>query len=138
MITVKTIIPVSLNDAWNFWTGPEHIEKWNFASEDWHCPKAVNDLRTGGTFSYTMAAKDGSAAFDFNGTYTSIVPLSVISYQIEDGRKVIVEFEFAEGSTQITERFEPENIHSHELQQQGWQSILDEFSRYATKHGSGK
>jgi len=138
MITVKTTIPLSLKEVWDFWTSPEHIEKWNFASEDWHCPKAVNDLRPDGKFSYTMAAKDGSVAFDFTGKYTSILPFSAISYQIEDGRKVTVEFEFKEGSTHITERFEPETIHSHELQQQGWQSILDEFGRYATKQGGVK
>ena len=26
---------------------PEHIIHWNFASDDWHCPTAENDLIIG-------------------------------------------------------------------------------------------
>lgn len=132
MITIQTTIKVPINKAWDYWTNPEHITKWNFASTDWHCPKAENNFIKGGSFSYTMAAIDGSAEFDFKGTYEVIEPLKRIQYKIEDGRKVNIFFEIsAEDFVKITEQFEPEKIHAEDLQQQGWQSILNQFKKYA-------
>ncbi len=131
MITVQTIVPTSIEKAWKLWTQPEHITQWNNASDDWHCPKATNDLKVGGTFSFTMASKDGQMSFDFEGTYTNVITLSVIEYAIIDGRKVIIHFEKTEHGIQITESFEPENVHSEELQRDGWQAILNNFKKYS-------
>lgn len=130
-ITVEAIVNVPVDKAWQFWTIPEHIIQWNNASDDWHTPKAENDLREGATFCYTMAAKDGSFSFDFAGTYNRIAEYELITYTIGDGRKVQVHFKAEGDSTTITEIFEAENIHSPELQKQGWQAILNNFKRYA-------
>lgn len=130
-ITVETTIAKDVETVWKLWTGPEHVQAWNHASDDWECPKAMNDLRVGGHFSAIMAAKDGSASFDFNGTYTAVDPLIRIEYTMEGGRQVSVDFESVEGGTNITEMFEPEDLNSRELQRSGWQSILDSFKRYA-------
>lgn len=130
MINVQTTVLISLEKAWKLWTQPEHITQWNNASDDWHCPKATNDLKVGGTFSYTMASKDGEMSFDFEGTYTNVMPLSVIEYTIIDGRKVIIHFEKTENGIQITESFEPETIHSEELQRDGWQAIVYNYKKY--------
>ena len=73
MIQVETQIQTSLEIVWDCFTNPKHIVHWNFASPDWHCPKATNDLIEGGEFHYTMAAKDGSFEFDFWGTFQQIV-----------------------------------------------------------------
>lgn len=129
-ITVKTTLDVSLEEVWNKFTQPEHIVNWNFASEDWHCPKAENHLDVGKNFVYTMASKDGEMSFDFTGTYQEIVPLKKIVYHIADGRKVTVKFDVMDGKVILTENFEPENIHSTTLQRDGWQSILDNFKKY--------
>ncbi len=131
MITVQTTVKASLEKVWAFWTQPEHIMQWNNASDDWHCPKASNDLKTGGKFSYTMAAKDGSMSFDFEGTYTNVTKFSLIEYHIIDGRKVIISFEETLDGVIIKESFDPENIHPEELQQQGWQAILNNFKQYS-------
>jgi uncharacterized protein YndB with AHSA1/START domain len=131
MITVQTIVPTSIEKAWELWTQPQHITQWNNASDDWHCPKATNDLKVSGAFSFTMASKDGQMSFDFEGTYTNIKPLSVIEYSIIDGRKVKILFEEKEDGIQITESFEPENVHSEELQRDGWQAILNNFKKYS-------
>lgn len=130
-ITVETTIVKDVETVWKLWTGPEHIQAWNHASDDWECPKAENDLRVGGHFSAIMAAKDGSVSFDFNGAYTVVDPLIRIEYTMEGGRQVSVDFESVEGGTKITEMFEPEDLNSRELQRSGWQSILDSFKRYA-------
>ncbi|MBL7885680.1 MAG: SRPBCC family protein [Flavobacterium sp.] len=130
MITVQTTVKASLEKVWAFWTQPEHIMQWNNASDDWHCPKASSDLKTGGKFSYTMAAKDGSMSFDFEGTYTNVTKFSLIEYHIIDGRKVIISFEETLDGVIIKESFDPENIHPEELQQQGWQAILNNFKKY--------
>lgn len=130
MITVQNTVNASLEKAWQFWTQPEHVMQWNNASDDWHCPKASNDLKVGGKFNYTMAAKDGSMSFDFEGEYTKVEDYSLIEYDIIDGRKVIIQFEKKEQGIQITESFEPENMHPEEFQQQGWQAILNNFKKY--------
>ena len=72
-ITVETRINATVDKVWEFWTTPEHIVKWNNASDDWHTPSAENDLRTGGKFSSRMEAKDGSVGFNFEGYYDDVV-----------------------------------------------------------------
>lgn len=130
MITVTTLVRTSPQKAWKYWTQAYHITKWNAASDDWHTPTAENDLRPGGRFSSRMEAKDGSMGFDFTGVYDQVEEHSLIAYTLDDGRTVRVEFSDENGDTQIVESFDPESTNSHELQQQGWQSILDNFSKY--------
>lgn len=130
MIAVQTTVHASIEKAWEMWTQPEHIMQWNNASDDWHCPKATNDLKVGGKFNYTMASKDGAMSFDFEGDYSKVALFSLIEYQIIDGRKVIVQFEKTNDGVQITESFEPENVHTEELQRDGWQAILNNFKKH--------
>ena len=130
-LIVTTTINAPIEKVWELFTNAEHIINWNFAHESWHCPKAENNLETGGEFFYTMAAKDKSASFVFHGTYTESVPHQKIEYHIEDGRKVEIFFySLDENTTEIFERFEPENINALEMQEQGWQSILNQFKEY--------
>jgi uncharacterized protein YndB with AHSA1/START domain len=129
-ITVTTKVKGTINKVWDCWTNPEHIIHWNFASDDWHCPQAKNDLRVDGKFSYTMAAKDGSMSFDLEGTYLSVVTHEKIELKLADERKVTVTFNKTADQIEIAESFEAENIHSHEQQQFGWQCILDNFKKY--------
>jgi len=129
-ITVQAAISVTPEEAWKRWTEPEHIVKWNHASDDWHTPWAKNDLRPGGSFVSRMETRDGSAGFDFGGTYEEVITNKLIIYHIADGRRVTVTFENENGNTRVTENFEAETVHSPELQQQGWQSILNNFKKY--------
>ncbi|MFC5283803.1 SRPBCC family protein [Pedobacter alpinus] len=130
MITVETIVSNQLNKVWDAWTNPEHIIKWNFASNDWHCPKAENDLRKDGKFSYTMAAKDGSFSFDFWGTHTNIEESKLIETILGDGRKMKVTFTEENGGVKVIEDFEPENENPIDLQKTGWQAILNNFKKH--------
>lgn len=130
VLTVQNNINAPLEKVWQYWSEPEHIVNWNHASDDWHSPKAENDLRTGGRFVSTMAAKDGSMSFDFEGVYDEVIPQQRIAYTMADGRKVEVTFKSNDDSTEVIEAFEAENIHSLEMQQAGWQAILDNFKKY--------
>ncbi len=130
MITVKTTINAPLEKVWSFWNEPKHITNWYFASDDWHSPNAENDLKVGGKFLYRMEAKDGSFGFDFNGIYDVVELNKLIEYKIEGGRKVNISFTSNADTTTITETFEPENENSLELQQGGWQAILNNFKKY--------
>jgi uncharacterized protein YndB with AHSA1/START domain len=130
LITAEVTVNVSVEKAWEFWTNPEHIIHWNNASEDWFTPKAENDLQQGGKFVYRMEAKDGSFAFDFEGTYDEVKTNELLAYSIADGRKVTVAFDGNEKETKVTESFEPETVNAIEMQQAGWQSILDNFKKY--------
>ncbi|UHA58704.1 SRPBCC family protein [Metabacillus litoralis] len=126
-ITVETNVQASVEKVWTFWTDPIHITKWNFASDEWHSPFAENDLREGGKFTSRMEAKDGSFGFDFGGVYDEIKLHEVIAYTMEDGRKVRISFKDRAGETEIIETFDAETSHSIEVQQQGWQAILNNF-----------
>ena len=129
-ITITATVNAPVETVWDAWSNPEHIKKWNSASDDWHTPHAENDLRTGGKFLSRMEAKDGSWGFDFGGEYDEVVTHKKIAYTMGDGRKVNVLFEpVAEGVT-ITETFDPETQNSLEMQRDGWQAILDNFKKY--------
>ncbi len=130
-ITVETTVNAPVEKVWKLWTLPEHITKWCNASEDWHAPKAENDLRVGGKFLTRMEAKDGSFGFDFTGIYDEVVTHKLISYKLEDGRKVSIRFTSNGNTTIVTEEFEPENENPLEMQKGGWQAILNNFKKYA-------
>ena len=129
-ITVETTIQAPVEKVWKYWTQPEHIINWSFASDDWHTPAAENDLREGGKFSSTMAAKDGSMSFDFGGVYTKVDEHKVIEYTLDDGRTVAITFSAEGGVTKIVETFEAETENAVEFQQAGWQAILNNFKKY--------
>ena len=131
LIKIETVVSVPLEKAWEIWTTPEHVEKWNHASDDWFTPKAENDLRSGGKFNYRMEAKDGSFGFDFWGIYDEIIIQRLISYTLGDGRKVTINFSSVGDYSIVEEVFEPETTNSIELQKTGWQAILDNFKNYA-------
>jgi uncharacterized protein YndB with AHSA1/START domain len=129
-ITVESTIQAPVEKVWKFWSGPEHITRWNHASDDWHSPFAENDLRVGGKFLARMEAKDGSFGFDFGGVYDQVKTNELIAYTLGDGRKVSVHFTSEGGETRVVETFEAEDTHSIEMQRGGWQAILDNFKKY--------
>ena len=131
IITIENTVNAPVEKVWECWTKPEHITQWNNASDDWHTPHAENDLRMGGSFVSRMEAKDGSMGFDFGGVYDSVINNDYIGYTMDDGRKVKITF-FSDGDkTKVVESFEAENENSIEMQQGGWQAILDNFKKYA-------
>jgi len=133
-ITVETTIAAPIERVWTFYTDPAHIIAWNSPSDDWHTPKAINDLKVGGVFNVRMEAKDGSQGFDFRGTYDEVVLHKVIRYSMDDGRRVSVAFDDSSGSTHISVTFEPETQNPIEVQRGGWQAILDNFKSYVQTH----
>lgn len=130
VITIASTVDAPVAKVWEYWTKPEHVKKWNAASDDWHTTRAENDLREGGNFSFRMEARDGSFGFDFGGVYDVVTPNEYIEFTLGDGRKVDVTFKKQGEATAITENFEAENMHSLEMQKGGWQSILDNFKKY--------
>jgi uncharacterized protein YndB with AHSA1/START domain len=129
-ITVEATVNAPIEKVWKSWIEPDHIVKWNYASDDWHSPWAKADFREGGSFSARMEAKDGSMGFDFGGVYDVIRPNEYIEYTIGDGRKVQVTFTKQGNATKVVETFEAENTHPVEFQKAGWQAILDNFKKY--------
>ena len=129
-ITIETTINAPIEKVWEYWNKPEHITQWAFASDDWEAPKAQNDLRIGGKFTTTMAAKDGSESFDFTGEYTMVTEHNLIEYTMSDGRHVKVEFSETPEGVKVTETFDPERENPQEMQKDGWQSILNNFKKH--------
>jgi uncharacterized protein YndB with AHSA1/START domain len=132
-ITISASIKAPVEKVWAKFTDPEDVKQWNNASDDWHTPSAVNDLRVGGKFVYTMAARDGSFSFDFGGEYDNVIENQLIEYTIGDGRKVSVIFSGKDDETRIEEIFEAETENPVEMQQQGWQAILNNFKAYVER-----
>ena len=134
--TFKTLsVHVTVNEpiekVWRNFTHPEDIVHWYNASEDWHAPRATNDLRTGGKFLTRMEAKDGSFGFDFEGVYSEVIDYKLIVYGLADGRQVQVKFlELNRKTTEVLEVFDAETVNPLEMQQTGWQNILNNFKRY--------
>ncbi|MGH2564634.1 MAG: SRPBCC family protein, partial [Ginsengibacter sp.] len=126
-ITVENTVNASIERVWKYWTLPEHIMKWNNASDDWHTPHAENNLHIGGSFLSRMEAKDGTFGFDFGGVYDAITINKYIEYTLGDGRKVKITFAPLGNTTKVSEDFEAESQNSVELQRGGWQAILDNF-----------
>src|SRR6478672_10556378 len=129
-ITVETTVNAPIQKVWDYWTKPEHITKWNAASDDWHTPWAENDLRVGGKFKNRMEAKDGSFGFDFEGIYDQVIPNQEITYTLGDGRKATTWFAEQGGKTHLTTTFDSETQNDPEFQKQGWQAILNNFVKY--------
>lgn len=129
-ISIETTVSAPVAKVWEYYNKPEHITKWNFAIDTWHCPSAENDLRVGGKLSYRMEAKDGSVGFDFWATYDEIVPHKRIAYTLGDGRKVETTFVEQDSKTKVVTVFEAESENPAEMQKNGWQAILDNFKKY--------
>ncbi|NDH67600.1 MAG: hypothetical protein EBY22_06770 [Gammaproteobacteria bacterium] len=128
-ITVETVVNAPIAKVWNAYTTPDEITKWNFAVDDWHCPRASGDLRVGGAFSSRMEAKDGSMGFDFAGTYTKIVEHKLIEYSFGD-RTAQVEFVPTGNAVTVRVTFDAESENPVEMQRGGWQAILNNFSKH--------
>lgn len=133
-ITVSATIHADGKKTWDYYTGAEHIIKWNFADPSWCCPSATNDMRTGGKYSARMEAKDGSFGFDFEVIYDEVVDGERFSYTMLDGRKASVDFRKNADQTDVTISFDPENENPVEFQKAGWQAILDNFKNYTEAH----
>ena len=131
-ITVETVVDAPIEEVWRAYSAPEDIEQWNAASDDWHTTESRVDLRPGGSFSSRMEAKDGSAGFDFAGTYTKVVENELIEYSFGD-REARVEFSEAPGGVKVSVTFDSEAENPVDLQRDGWQAILDNFARHVEK-----
>jgi len=130
-ITIEATVNAPIEKVWDAYTDPKQITQWNSPSDDWHSPRAENELRPGGSFNYRMEAKDGSFGFDFGGTFDEVKPNELLSYTIGDGRKVENVFIQEGNATKVTVTFEAENQNSIEMQRGGWQAILNNFKKYA-------
>ncbi len=129
-ISIETAVNATLENTWSAWTCPDDIVLWNFAIEEWCCPKATIELSKGKGFNYRMEAKDGSMGFDFTGTFTEIRPNEFLEYELEDGRKVSITFQESSEGIKVVETFDAEDENSAEQQKQGWQCILNNFKKH--------
>lgn len=130
VITIQSTVKAPVEKVWQYWAGPEHIVKWNTPSDDWHTPRAENDLRPGGRFLSRMEAKDGSFGFDFGGVYNTVKEHELIEYTLGDDRKVDIHFTANGPETGMVISFEAEKENPEEMQRDGWQAILDSFTKY--------
>lgn len=129
-ISIEVLVESSQESAFEAWTSPEAMTQWNFASDDWCCPRAEIDLEVGGKFCARMEAKDGSFGFDFEGTYTKVDAPHSLEYSLGDDRRVQVEFLPTYQGIRVKETFEAEDQNTAEQQRAGWLEILKNFKAY--------
>lgn len=132
-ITITAAVNAPIKKAWKTYTDPVAMTLWNFASDDWYCPRTENDLRAGGKLKSRMEAKDGSFGFDFEAVYDEVIPEEKLAYTLADGRKVVTTFEEKDGKTTVTTVFDPEQMNPVEMQQAGWQAILNNYKAYTER-----
>lgn len=130
-LKVQSHARTDLATAWAVYNTPEHITRWNAASDDWHSPSSRVDLREGGAFCHRMEARDGSMGFDFEGVFTRVVPQERLDYRMADGRQASVRFSAVGNGVDIHVEFDPDRDYPAEFQQDGWQAILERYARYA-------
>lgn len=128
-ITVQATVEANAKKVWDYYNNPNHITNWNFADSSWHCPKAENDVKVGGTYKARMEAKDGSFGFDFEAVYTDIKEGQEFTYEF-GGRNATVQFNGNGNKTEVIVSFDPETENSIEMQKGGWQAILNNFKNY--------
>ena len=128
-ISVEVLVDAPINQVWDAYTSPDDIVQWNFASDDWHTPRATVDLRVGGKFVSRMEARDGSEGFDFEGTYTKIIEHQLIEYSFGD-RIASITFSGEQSGVRVTVSFEAEDMNSVDDQRAGWQAILNNFAKH--------
>ncbi|MBN8575389.1 MAG: SRPBCC domain-containing protein [Cytophagales bacterium] len=132
-ITVEVLVNAPLPIAWHAYTNPVAITQWNFASDDWYCPTAENELRAGGKLKSRMEAKDGSFGFDFEAIYSEVIDQKKLAYSLGDGRQIVTTFKSEGDKTKVVTVFDAERENSPEMQQAGWQAILDNYKAYAER-----
>jgi uncharacterized protein YndB with AHSA1/START domain len=128
-ISVVATVKAPLAKVWQAYTTAADIVQWNAASAEWHTTRATVDLRPGGQFCSRMEAKDGSFGFDFEGVYTDVVTHQYLQYKFGERQAKVTFHEQADG-VEVRVVFDPEETHSIEQQQEGWQAILNNFKRY--------
>ena len=136
-ITVETAVRAPLEAFWSAWSDPDQIKRWNAPTDEWHTTRSSVDLREGGRFHSRMEAKDGSAGFDFEGTYTRVVPQKTIDFRMDDGRKVNIEFIERPEDVVVKETFDAETESTLAIQRLGWQAILDNFGQHVEARFKG-
>ena len=130
-ITVQTNVHADLAKVWDYYTKPEHIILWNYALENWSCPKVHNDVRIGGKFIARMETKDASEGYYFDGTYTDVVIGERISYVMSNGRHVVVEFDNnGDNNIEVVVVFDSDTEKQPEIQKENWQKILNNFKKH--------
>jgi uncharacterized protein YndB with AHSA1/START domain len=133
-ITIQASVAADKKKTWDYYTQPNHIINWNFASDDWQCTSASNDMCVGGVYSAQMAAKDETVGFDFVAIYNEIIEGESFTYTMPDKRKVQVNFKQVDDKTEIIIHFEAEYENPIELQRDGWQAILNNFKKYTEEN----
>ena len=132
-ITITALVDAPVEKVWRYWTEPKHITQWNFASDDWCCPRATNDLRVGGTYTARMEARDGSFGFDFGGVWSDVTEGKSLGLKMGDGRSARTTFTREGTGTRVTTVFDAEGSNPLEMQRDGWQAILNNFKRYVER-----
>ena len=133
-ITVKVTISADEIKVWDYYTAPEHITQWNFANDDWCCPSANNELSVGGKCIARMEAKDGSVGFDFEAVYDEVSVGEKLKYTMSDGRQATIVFKQLNDAVEVKVIFDADNEPSLDMQQAGWQAILNNFKKYVEAH----
>lgn len=134
-ISVDATVPGDIQNVWNLWTEPEHIRQWMHANDEWECTNAINDVKVGGRYVYSLSAKDKSSSFDLPGTYTQTEKNRFLASTLGDGREVRVTFTPVPEGVHIVQTFEPEKKNPESMQREGWQATLNSFKSYAGGRG---
>lgn len=137
-IAIETTVRADIETVWEYWNDPEHIKNWMHASDDWECTNAINDVKEGGQYVFTLGAKDKSVSFDLPGIYTKVDNPVFLASTLGDGREVTVSFTSVPEGVHVIQTFEPETENPEEMQRSGWQAQLTSFKAYVERNSKAR
>lgn len=147
-ISIKRTLDLPLNTAWKAWSDPESMKKW-WGPNEYTCPHCTIDFRVNGKYLAAMRGPDGKDIWS-TGMYKEIIPKKKIvctdSFADSKGNVVpasdysmpgdwgsellvTVEFEEANGKTNLSLKHEgiPEEMYSD--CNKGWLESLDKLEK---------
>ena len=77
-VVITRIFDVPVERVWAAWTDPELLVKW-WGPKHFTSPKAVMDVRVGGTYIWGMETPDGKKTYT-SGTFKEVVPNQRLVY----------------------------------------------------------
>lgn len=145
-ISIKRTFNLPLTTVWKAWTEPESCKKW-WGPKEYTCPDCIIDFKVGGTYLNSMKGPDGKEIWS-TGTYKEIIPFKkiVLTDSFADSKgnivpasfynmpgewdeelMVTIEFEEADGKTNMTMQHAGLPVEISDECIKGWQSSFDKL-----------
>ena len=135
-LTIVRQLKAAPERVWRALTQPEELKQWFSPGDEFKIPRAVADLRVGGSYNIVMQSPDGEL-HDVSGKYREIVPNRKLVYTWawkstpERESLVTMELRAADGGTELTLKHEQFfDDEARDKHQHGWAGCLAHLEKF--------